>query len=353
MMTRARTQAIRRFILTHVGEHPGDIASRTRQAYGISRQAVNRHLQALVDDGLLVAGGRTRARAYTLGEVVTIGKRLHVTPLLEEDRAWREYGAPQLAGRDPVVRELCRFAFSEVVNNVLDHADARHMRIAIGTNPANAVVTISDDGSGIFERLINTFELEDVRHAVLELAKGRLTTSPGSHIVASLFYVAKLVDRLLILSGRWQCAHDGATGMWSVSEAPFVVKGTSVQMTVSTFCERRPEDIIVDYGDNDRELVRTHVPVTLVDYDGEGAISRSQARRLLARLDQFEEVLLDFSGVRTVGRGFADEVFRAFRLRHPDVSVSTMNASAEVRRQIRRALAQSPAMVTEPARPSR
>ena len=36
-------------------------------------------------------------------------------------------------------------------------------------------------------------------------------------------------------------------------------------------------------------------------------VARSQAKRLLERFDRFEEVVLDFDGVRQVGQGFADE----------------------------------------------
>ena len=56
--------------------------------------------------------------------------------------------------------------------------------------------------------------------------------------------------------------------------------------------------------------------VTVRFYAGE-YVSRSEARRLLARLDQFREVILDFSRVKSIGQGFADEIFRVFASAHP------------------------------------
>ena len=68
-------------------------------------------------------------------------------------------------------------------------------------------------------------------------------------------------------------------------------------------------------------------------------VSRSQARRVLERLDRFEEVVLDFTGVEMIGQGFADEVFRVFRGRHPAVLVSCERDSERVARMIRHVLA--------------
>ena len=47
--------------------------------------------------------------------------------------------------------------------------------------------------------------------------------------------------------------------------------------------------------------------------------------------------MLDFSGVASIGQAFADEVFRVFRGKHPEVRLVSVHASSEVRRMISRA----------------
>jgi hypothetical protein len=47
--------------------------------------------------------------------------------------------------------------------------------------------------------------------------------------------------------------------------------------------------------------------------------------------------MLDFAGVSSIGQAFADEVFRVFRSKHPEVELLPINASAEVKRMISRA----------------
>jgi hypothetical protein len=73
-------------------------------------------------------------------------------------------------------------------------------------------------------------------------------------------------------------------------------------------------------------------------YGDDNLVSRSQAKRLLTRFDRFKVVVLDFSGVATIGQAFADEVFRVFRLKHREVEVVPIHASSEVKRMISRAL---------------
>jgi STAS-like domain of unknown function (DUF4325) len=87
-----------------------------------------------------------------------------------------------------------------------------------------------------------------------------------------------------------------------------------------------------DYG-----FTKTVVPVKLMRYGDDNLVSRSQAKRLLSRLDRFKTVILDFSGVSTVGQAFADEVFRVFRLKNPGVEIVPIHVSQDVKRMISRA----------------
>ena len=59
-------------------------------------------------------------------------------------------------------------------------------------------------------------------------------------------------------------------------------------------------------------------------------VSRSEAKRLCANLEEFREVLLDFSQVEGIGQGFADEVFRVFSRAHPETKLRVQNANSAV-----------------------
>jgi anti-anti-sigma regulatory factor len=67
-------------------------------------------------------------------------------------------------------------------------------------------------------------------------------------------------------------------------------------------------------------------------------VSRSQAKRLLSRIDRFKTVILDFKGVDSIGQAFADEIFRVFAMKNKDINLLHVNASREVEQMIMRAL---------------
>lgn len=72
-------------------------------------------------------------------------------------------------------------------------------------------------------------------------------------------------------------------------------------------------------------------------HDDSNLIARSQAKRLVAGLQIFKEVVLDFANIETIGPAFADEIFWVFVNEHPDVKIFFVNATDEVQKMIRRA----------------
>ncbi|MCI0653836.1 MAG: hypothetical protein L0Y38_01145 [Methylococcaceae bacterium] len=61
-----RGEQIRRFILDNVEHHPKDVTNLVVKSFGISRQAVNKHIQRLVKQKALLIRGATRGSHYIL-----------------------------------------------------------------------------------------------------------------------------------------------------------------------------------------------------------------------------------------------------------------------------------------------
>jgi len=73
-----------------------------------------------------------------------------------------------------------------------------------------------------------------------------------------------------------------------------------------------------------------------MEHEGESLLSRSQAKRLISRFDRFLEVVLDFDGVKQIGQAFADQIFRVFRNKHPNVRLRIINTTKDVSNMIKR-----------------
>ncbi len=114
-------------------------------------------------------------------------------------------------------------------------------------------------------------------------------------------------------------------------------KGTTVWMKLSNKSTRQPKDVY-DKFTGDFAFNKTTVPVKLAQV-GSSLVSRSQAKRILARFEQFRTVQLDFSGVEWVGQAFADEIFRVYKNAHPDVQIEVVNANEDIGKMIQGAKA--------------
>ena len=68
-------------------------------------------------------------------------------------------------------------------------------------------------------------------------------------------------------------------------------------------------------------------------------MSRSQAKRVLNRIEKFKTVMFDFARVEIIGQAFADEIFRVFANSHPEIELYPINANPDVQAMINRALA--------------
>jgi len=335
-----KTLKIRNYILTNVENVPQHIAPITARAFNISRQSVGKHLRWLIDNNYLEAYGKTKARTYSLKMLIDKRFTLDVTEDMQEDIVWREYVRPYLKDTKKNVYNICDTGFSEMLNNVIDHSGALNVTILIQRNPISITIAVIDNGLGIFNKIQKDFNLNDPRHALLELSKGKLTSDVKNHSGQGIFFTSKMFDYFSILSGELYFARTNAKQDWLIeTETREKHVGTHITMTVSPDAEQTPKEIYDRYGDehNDYGFVKTHVPIMLAKYDDDQLVSRSAAKRLLARFDKFEEVWLDFKNVSTIGQAFADEVFRVFFAKHPKIKICVSSANKEVTKMIERA----------------
>lgn len=263
-----------------------------------------------------------------------------IAPGLEEDKIWRQQIRPLLNTIPANVLEICHYGFTEMVNNVVDHSAGQSLVIRISSTTNTIRMDIIDDGVGIFHKLQTELGLEDHRHAILELAKGKTTTDPQQHTGEGIFFTSRLFDNFSIISGRLCFTHDALLGEDRLVETEKEEKGTAVILEIHSQSQRTMKGVLDQFaaGEDDYGFTRTQVPVVLAQYGDENLISRSQAKRLLARFDRFKEVQLDFKGVVMIGPAFADEIFRVFSQQYPQIRLIWLNANAEVEKMIRRAL---------------
>lgn len=315
-----------------------NLAKRLADTFAVSRPTAHKYIRELIDDGILRRTGLGTYEFVLRSNVIECD-----VAGLEEDVVWRDSVAPLLSDLPPNVRDICRFGCTEMINNVIDHSESEEVTITVRRSPFHVEIEVDDQGVGIFRKIATAMGLDDDRHAVLELAKGKVTTDPVNHTGEGIFFSSRTFDRFQIYSGGVLLNHElGDQRDWIMGdEQPHdAVNGTLVEMMMRNDSETRLKDIFDQYSseEDDYGFDKTVVPVKLMQYGDDQLVSRSQAKRLMSRFDRFKTVVLDFQDVPSIGQAFADEVFRVFQADHPEVEIVAIRTNEEVARMMTRAL---------------
>ena len=336
---RLRGEEIRHFILQHVANHPSDISKLAAIHFHVSRQAINKHLQRLTHEGAIRETGKTRNRSYGLAPLVDWVETYTISPELEEHVVWANDVSPVLGDQPENVKDIWQYGFTEMFNNARDHSDGKTITVIIRRTAIDTEMAVIDDGIGIFRKIQTAMKLLDERHAVFELAKGKLTTDPARHTGEGVFFTSRMFDSFDILSAGVYFSHEfGSNWDWVSERISPEQARTAVWLKLSNHTSRTPTKIFDQFSSGDSYgFTRTIVPVRLAQYGNDKLISRSQAKRVLARVELFKVVLFDFKGVPTIGQAFADEIFRVFAHDHLNIEIYSSNANSAIKRMITRA----------------
>jgi DNA-binding Lrp family transcriptional regulator len=332
-------EIFRRRALQLIAENGRGVAGRLSDELGISRTAASKRLLSLIEEGVVEATGTTRSRVLRLRRLAA-ETRDYASAGLAEDRVWREVFKGVVTDLPENVREIWAYGASEMVNNAIDHSGSPSIHVGVSRDALMTQGWVRDEGEGIFLKIQRVLGLYDAREAILELAKGKLTTDPEHHSGEGIFFSSRVFDTFMIRSGALTFMHDHesqGSQDWLI-ERSAAAPGTDVSMRLANDSGRTTRSVFDEFSGTDAfSFSRTVVPVRLAQYEGEKLISRSQAKRLSMRFERFRDVVLDFSGVVEIGQAFADELFRVFALAHPQVELMPINTTLAVERMIQRA----------------
>lgn len=323
---------VTREITTGNGSH---LSSRLAARFEVSRVTAANSLRKLVEEGWLESSGGTRP-AYRLGRNREIAETIPI-PGVDEHIVWEHRFRPWFELPRNVLG-IAHHGFTEMVNNANDHSGGKFVTVMMRLLEGHLVVEVLDDGIGIFEKITQAMGLPDRRLAILELSKGKFTTDPANHSGEGIFFTSRMFDQFLVEANGLRYDHDVRGKQDWLLDIDRPVTGTVVHMAISADSRRTAREVFDEYTTGDSfGFDKTVVPVRLARIGNENLVSRSQAKRLVARFEGFRTVLLDFSGVDEIGQAFADEIFRVFANAHPEVELVETHTHSDVEKMIIRA----------------
>ncbi len=342
MNNKERGRHIRQQILRDVRHHPGDITKHIAQIFSITPQAANSHIKRLEEEHRLSSSGRGKGKRYFLGEIREYSGIYPLEGDFAEDPVWRNNFSFVFEGVCENLLDICHYGFTEMVNNAIDHSTGDHVYISAKRTMTDLEIIVIDNGEGIFRRIMRLCDLADERQALLELSKGKLTTDPENHTGEGIFFTSRAFDEFEIDSKGLRFSHADCEDFDYFFESSISKDeaGTLVYMSICKNSERTIESVYDAFtaGPDEFQFNKTVVPVRLAQYKNEKLVSRSQAKRMLVRIERFEHVMFDFDAVDSVGQAFADEIFRVYANRHPHILLVPINMNKSVSKFVNKAI---------------
>ncbi len=315
-------------------EHGAHLPQHLMLTLGISRSAALARLRKLVDLQWLLREGKGRQATWHPGPLRQVVQRYSLAGL-NEDLPWRRDFAPCF-DLPPQVRRMAQHAFTELLNNAVDHSGGTLVTVSMRQTATQVQLRVADDGCGLFDRLADSFELYDPPLAMLELSKGKLSSSADRHSGHGLFFTSRLADVFDLhanASAFQSCAWDSRP--WRARQ-PTQREGTAVYLAILLDTRRTLDAVLLAHSQDNAgyDFSRTRVPLHLIgggSARNDGVLaSRADARRAALRLQSFRQAELDFAGIGEVGHGFADELFRVIARANPQVQLQALHMNARV-----------------------
>ncbi len=330
-----KREAIKTYILEKIAEGQSNIAKKTAEAFSVSLNTVYRYIRDLEQRNIIQRSGKNFSFVENCNGWQLNRKDFQ---LESEDQIFHKYISSYVNFLPENVKNIWQYAFTEMMNNAIDHSGAEQVQLGIFQNYMSTTILINDNGIGIFQKIREYYNYDSLDGAVNELFKGKLTTDSANHSGEGIFFTSRALDRFAAFSDGKVFSHDRYEDVLSdIANLPMFKKwqkrkGTAIYMELSNFSKRLLKEVFDMFSDVDGGFTRTSIRVK--NFFDIFPVSRSQAKRLCNRLENFQEIDLDFSEINEIGQGFAHELFVVFQKKHPDIHLQPINTTKEVQKMI-------------------
>ncbi len=324
--TQEKKNSIMMYMLEKIKLGEMNVSKNVAETFNISRNTVNQYLNELQNKNIIRKVKRDQYEIVI--EIFSYCLQRSKNELSSDTYAFDHCLAQHIQDCTEEARRIWTYAFSEMTNNVMDHSEAEMLLIHIRKSYFSIKVALADNGVGIFEKIKEHFALDSLEEAICELSKGKLTTDKKNHSGEGIFFSSRMMDAFAIFSGGKVYRTDKYKSDMVADIEQLDTEGTTVMMELSNFTHRRIRDVFDEYSSEDGNFSKTKIPLRSI-FDS-APVSRSQAKRLCNRLEQFEEVTIDFDGMDWMGQAFAHQLFVVYQNQHPNMIIKPVNMNEDV-----------------------
>lgn len=331
-------EQVLQYILKLINAKDGKLVAKTLEAFNgvVSKSTVYNYLSELCEKGIIEKIG-TSYNIVTK-EYSFVYKN---NGFLGEDKIFEKDIEPLLVNLPKNVFSAWRYAFTEMMNNAIEHSSANEINVGVLRNVLTTSIIIADNGKGIFKNIQEYVKNEKNEELSLNecaslLFAGKFTTAKSMHSGEGIFFTSHLMDSFIILSDRVVFSRDNFDDI-NFESNTFDEYSTTVIMELNNNSNKTTREIFNRFSNVDEGFIKTQMPIAHI-FSGSGPVSRSEARRLGELITKFKEVDLDFINVEEVGQAFVHELFVVWQKNNPNIKLNISNACEDVDFMIRRVI---------------
>ncbi len=336
-LPKQKREIIKHYILEQIDAGSNDVVNKTVEVFGITSTSVYRYMKEMAEGKII----QKKGHSYSL---VTVDKVFlyDTNSIHDEMDIMKNDLEPLILECADNIKKIWQYCITEMINNVLDHSESDRFYVICRKNHMSTTFFIADNGVGIFKKIKEYYKMDSLDDAISELFKGKLTTDKERHSGEGIFFSSNAADFFAAISDGKVFTRNKfedinidtlKSGLSEKGKAFEIMnKGTVIMMKLSNYSSKSMREVFDRFSDGANGFYKTIIPIKNIfdDYP----VSRSQAKRLVRRFENFKEVVLDFNGVDDIGQGFAHELFVVFRRSHSNVKLDHINANEQVQKMI-------------------
>lgn len=327
-------EQVLQYMLKLIAANDSKLVAKTLDAFEgvVSKSTIYNYLAELCENKIIKKSGSSYELVNNIYQFV-----YENDGSLGEDRIFERDIESKLLNLPKNVFSAWRYAFTEMMNNAIEHSSATTINVTIFRNVLKTSIVIADNGKGIFNNIreyVKNEKNEDLtlKECAALLFAGKFTTAKSMHSGEGIFFTSHLMDSFKIISDGVVFTRNNFDDTNFETSAK---DSTTVVMELNNNSNKTTREVFNRFSDVDEGFIKTQIPIAHI-FSGTGPVSRSEARRLGELIVKFKEVDLDFINVEEVGQAFVHELFIVWQRNNPDVKLNILNACDDVDFMIRR-----------------
>ena len=190
-------EKVKNYILRLIKSGRKDYVKATVESFNISKSSVYNYVKQMEVDGLIEKKDglyvlQTNFYPYFFKNDGTLG----------EDRVYSQFISQHIQFKKNV-NSIWTYAFTEMMNNAIEHSEAENISIVIFQDCLATRILIKDDGIGIFKNIQRFMkesknEIISLGECVSLLFAGKFTTAKQYHTGEGIFFTSHIMDEFVI-----------------------------------------------------------------------------------------------------------------------------------------------------------